>query len=116
MIFLAVFCTAAAFVLQCACQRYISPARAGVIFTFEPVCGALFSALLLGDHIGLNGIIGGAMIVGSMIYMESKESKSIGSGVAAEVPLSQTYVSPNQIAENIPAQEFQEQSDTSRRP
>ncbi len=116
MVFLAVFCTAAAFVLQCACQRYINPARAGVIFSIEPVSGALFSAVLLGDHLGINGIVGGAMIVGGMIYMESKESKSISSCIAAEVSLNQTYVSPNQISENIPTQEFQEQSDTSRKP
>lgn len=116
MVFLAVFCTAAAFVLQCACQRYISPARAGVIFSIEPVSGALFSAVLLGDRLGINGIIGGALIVASMIYMESKESKIICSGADADVSLSQTYVSPNQISENIPSQESPELCDTSRMP
>lgn len=116
MAFLAVFCTAAAFVLQCACQRYISPARTGVILAVEPVAGALFSALLLGDHLGINGIIGGAMIFSSMIYMESGEGKCSSSGIAGEISLNQTYVSPNQISENIPSQEYQERCDTSRKP
>lgn len=101
MLFLAVFCTAAAFVLQCACQRYISPARTGVIFSIEPVSGAIFSALLLGDRLGINGIIGGAMIFASTIYMELGESKRSDSSVA-------TNVSPNQISENIPSRESRE--------
>lgn len=119
MAFLAVFCTAAAFVLQCACQRYISPARTGVILAIEPVSGALFSAWLLGDHLGINGFVGGAMIFAGMIYMESgegKSGKSSNSSVAEELPLNQTYVSPNQISENILSQEYQEQCDTSRKP
>lgn len=108
MIFLAVFCTAIAFVLQCVCQRYINPARAGVILAIEPVSGALFSALLLGDHLGINGIIGGAMIFASMIYMESRESKRNNSEIA-------TRVSLNRKSENIPSQELLEQSDTSQK-
>lgn len=116
MAFLAIFCTAAAFVLQCACQRYISPARTGVILAVEPVAGALFSALLLGDHLGINGIIGGAMIFASMIYMESGEGKCSNCGVSEEMSLNQPYVSPNQISENIPSQEYQERCDTSRKP
>lgn len=108
MVFLAVFCTAAAFVLQCSCQRYISPARTGVILAIEPVSGALFSALLLGDQLGVNGIIGGAMIFASMIYMESGESKRNVSTIT-------TGVSLNQISENIPSREPREQCDTSQK-
>lgn len=109
MLFLALFCTAIAFLLQCACQRIISPARTGVIFAIEPVSGAIFSAVLLGDHLGINGILGGAMIFGSMIYMELGESKRNASAEATELS-----VIP--ISENIPSQELQEQYDTTRRP
>lgn len=115
MAFLAVFCTAVAFVLQCACQRYIRPARTGVILAIEPVSGALFSALLLGDQLGVNGIIGGAMIFASMLYMESGESKRSDSAVATCVSHNQTGVSFNQISENIPSLEPQEQCDTSQK-
>ena len=109
MLFLALFCTAIAFLLQCSCQRYISPARTGVIFAIEPVSGALFSAWLLGDHLGINGIVGGAMIFASMIYMELGESKHDVSKSSAE-----GSVIP--ISENIPSQELQEQSDTIQKP
>jgi drug/metabolite transporter (DMT)-like permease len=77
MLFLAFFCTAVAFLLQCSCQRYISPARTGIIFAIEPVSGAIFSALLLGDHLGINGILGGALIFASMIFMELGEAKKL---------------------------------------
>jgi drug/metabolite transporter (DMT)-like permease len=109
MLFLALFCTAIAFLLQCSCQRYISPARTGVIFAIEPVSGAFFSAWLLGDHLGINGIVGGAMIFASMIYMELGESKRKASNVA-------TDVSVIPISENIPSQELQELYDTNQKP
>jgi len=115
MVFLAVFCTAIAFVLQCACQRYIRPARTGVILAIEPVSGALFSALLLGDHLGINGIIGGSMIFASMIYMELGESKRNDPIIATYVSPNQTDVSLNQISKNNPLQEPQEQCDTSQK-
>jgi drug/metabolite transporter (DMT)-like permease len=109
MLFLALFCTAIAFLLQCFCQRYINPARTGVIFAIEPVSGAVFSALLLNDQLGINGIIGGAMIFASMIYMELGESKINDSKFATDVP-----VIP--ISENIPSQELQELYDTNQKP
>lgn len=113
--FLSVFCTATAFVLLCACQRYISSARAGVILSIEPVIGALFSAFLLGDHLGVNGIIGGSMIFSGMIYMELGESKGSNSNKAtyvspnqADLALCQTCAQPSQITESTPSQELQE--------
>lgn len=122
MIFLAVFCTAIAFVLLCSCTRYISSARAGVILTIEPVTGALFSAYLLKDHLGVNGIIGGALIFAGMIYMELGESKRNDSNIAtyvspnqADALLCQSDVSLSQISENIPSQESPKQCDTSQK-
>ena len=101
LIFLAICCTAIAFVLQTSCQRYISPSRTGVIFALEPVSGAIFSALLLGDHLGINGIIGGALIFASLIFMETK-------GLA-------TRMSFIRKSGNIPLPESPEQSDTSQK-
>ncbi len=109
LIFLAFFCTAAAFVLLTACQRYISPSRAGVILAIEPVSGALFSSLLLGDHLGFGGFFGGALIFSSLIYMEIRAAKG-------DMQFNVTGVSPNQISENILLPEHQEQCDTSQKP
>lgn len=106
--FLAIFCTAVAFVLLCTCQRYINSSRVGVILTIEPVSGAIFSTILLGDQLGINGIIGGALIFIGLIYMESRDRKHNDPEIA-------TYVSPNQILENIPSLEPREQCDTNQR-
>lgn len=108
LLFLSIFCTAIAFVMQAACQRYISSSRTGVVFSIEPVSGALFSALLLGDHLGFSGILGGALIFSSFIYMECGGSKCSESTIT-------TYVSPNQIAENTPLPEYQERCDTNQK-
>jgi len=77
LIFLAIFCTAMAFVLQTACQKYINPSRVGLIFSIEPVTGAMFSTLLLGDHLGINGLFGGALIFISLIYMEKAKKPEL---------------------------------------
>lgn len=77
LIFLAIFCTAMAFVLQTACQKYINPSRVGMIFSIEPVTGALFSTLLLGDQLGINGLLGGSLIFASLIYMEKAKKPEL---------------------------------------
>lgn len=109
LLYLALCATAVTSVLQNACQRYINPSRVGVILALEPVSGALFSALLLGDHLGISGIAGGALIFSSLIYMESGEKKAAASKEAADAPV-------NQATENMPLQESPERFDTSRRP
>jgi drug/metabolite transporter (DMT)-like permease len=120
LIYLAVFGTAVATFLQIVCQRYVHASRAGVILSIEPVSGALFSALLLGDRLGINGILGGTLIFSSLIFMEAGESKCSNHAVATDVSLNQidigTDMSFSQISENIPSQERQEQCDTSQRP
>jgi drug/metabolite transporter (DMT)-like permease len=108
LLYLAVCGSAIASVLQNACQRYINSSRVGVILAIEPVSGALFSALLLGDHLGAGGIIGGALIFSSLIYMESGEAKSSTDQITAQPSLIQ-------ISENTPSQECQEQCDTSQK-
>ncbi len=70
LIFLGVFGSALAFYLQTECQKFISSARVGVIFSLEPVCGVLASYLVLGDSLGINGILGGVCIFFALIYQE----------------------------------------------
>jgi len=41
-----------------------------IIFTMEPVFGALASWLLLGENLGIRGLIGGVLIIGAMIISE----------------------------------------------
>ena len=71
------FATALAFYLQNRFQRYSSPTKIAIIFSTEPVFGALFSHLILGETVGVFGLIGGiAIFIGMFIaQLEKGEGK-----------------------------------------
>ena len=50
-------------------QRRVKPATANLIYTFQPVCTALFAWTLLGETLGPAGYIGGGLI-GSAVLLE----------------------------------------------
>jgi drug/metabolite transporter (DMT)-like permease len=70
LLFSAVLCTAFAFWMQTTAQKFTPAAHIALIFTMEPVFGALTSYLALGERLGLRGIIGGVFIVAAMIISE----------------------------------------------
>jgi len=70
LLFIGVVCSALCFVLQMACLKHVPADRASLILTLEPVVGAAASVLLLGDVLGVFGILGGALIVVSIIMSE----------------------------------------------
>lgn len=71
LIFIGVVCSALCFVLQMASQKHVPANRVGLILTLEPVVGAIASVLLLGDVLGTFGIVGGILIVASIIISET---------------------------------------------
>lgn len=75
LMFSAIFCTAFAFWMQTTAQKYTTALHIALIFTMEPVFGALASFLLLGEEIGIRGIIGGIFIVSAMLISELQWSK-----------------------------------------
>ena len=77
LIFIGVVCSALCFVLQMASQKHVPANRVGLILTLEPVVGAISSVLLLGDVLGVFGVLGGILIVASIIISEtSAQSES----------------------------------------
>lgn len=80
LMFSAVLCTAFAFFVQTTAQKFAPASHIALIFTMEPVFGALTSFLVLGEVIGVKGIIGGIFIVAAMLISElqwtSKEATS----------------------------------------
>jgi drug/metabolite transporter (DMT)-like permease len=58
----------------------VSSTEAAIIYTLEPLCGAMFAYLVLGDQIGKEGWIGAVLIMGSclvtQLYGAEKESGS----------------------------------------
>ncbi len=63
IIFLALFPTLSAFVIQMFAQRHTSPLRVSLIFATEPVFAALFAWTLGGELFTFNGALGGLFIV-----------------------------------------------------
>jgi len=70
LMFSAVFCTAFAFWMQTTMQKFTSASHIALIFTMEPVFGALTSYLVLGEILGPLGILGGVFIIAAMLITE----------------------------------------------
>ena len=70
IVFLGLFCSAAAFLLQSVCQQYVPANRAGVIFAMEPASGCVISVILLNEAMGAAGWIGAGLVLLSSVYME----------------------------------------------
>jgi drug/metabolite transporter (DMT)-like permease len=70
LIYLAVFGTVVTVCLATLGQRYVGAETAAVVFSLEPVWGAGFAYLLLGEVLHLRGLVGGALVVLAMVALE----------------------------------------------
>ena len=69
LIFTGVLATAFVYTVQSFAQTEVPPSKVGIIYSFEPVFAAVLSSIMLGERIGVKGIIGGIFIVsGALIY------------------------------------------------
>ncbi len=60
--------------MQTKFQKIVSPTRAGIIYSFEPIFAALFAFFLLNEKISNFGIIGSILIFLGLIVSETYES------------------------------------------
>ena len=67
VIFLALFPTLSAFVIQMVAQRFTSPLRVSLIFAFEPVFAALFAWTLGGEQPVLHRALGGLLVFAALV-------------------------------------------------
>ncbi len=70
LLFMGVLCTAFAFLVQIAALKYTTATHVAIIFTMEPVFSAITSWILLKEHLGSKGILGGVLIVLAMLLSE----------------------------------------------
>lgn len=70
VIFLAVFPTLSAFLIQMMAQRYTTAVKVAIIFALEPVFAAVFAWTLGGEKFTYVNIFGGSLIVLAMIISE----------------------------------------------
>jgi drug/metabolite transporter (DMT)-like permease len=64
-----VLCSAGAFSLQLWGQRYVEPSRAAVILLFEPIVAG-FVGYAVGERLDVNGYVGAAVILTSIVVAE----------------------------------------------
>ena len=74
-LFLALFCTGFAFVVQTVQQQYTSAAHVGLIFTLEPLFSAIVAYFLADEVLLPRGYVGAALMMCSLILMELLPNK-----------------------------------------
>ncbi len=68
--YLAVMPTFVALYVMAKYQKNTTPTRSAVIYSMEPPLAALFAFLVIGEHIGMVGIVGGVLILLGLIISE----------------------------------------------
>lgn len=74
-LYLAIFSTCLCYFLQTKAQQYISPGRVGIILCSEGLFGSLFSVAIGLEPITVNLVIGGIIILSSILMMEIHHDK-----------------------------------------
>ncbi len=74
IIYLSIFATAIALLLQNFGQKGLDSATASMVFALEPVFGVLFSILLLHETMGILQILGGILMISAMIIVSSRRN------------------------------------------
>ena len=70
VLFLSIFCTGAAFIIQAVAQQYTSASHVGVIFSLEPVFAGIVAYFLAGEILSARAYVGAALLVSSLFVME----------------------------------------------
>ena len=69
-LFLGIFCSGVAFVIQSVQQQYTTASHVGLIFTLEPVFASMVAFVMTGEVLSLRGYIGAALMLLSLFIME----------------------------------------------
>lgn len=70
IVYLAVFATVGTTVLQIVGQRQVSSTVTAVVFSAEPMFGALFSVAFINESLGIREAIGGLLIIGAILIAQ----------------------------------------------
>lgn len=76
ILFLAIFPTMSAFLIQMVSQKFTSPLRVAIIFSMEPVFAAIFAWTIGGEKFVVHRGIGGLIIVAAILVSELPKLKS----------------------------------------
>jgi drug/metabolite transporter (DMT)-like permease len=68
--YLAVMPTVVALYVMAKYQKYTTPTRSAIIYSMEPPFAAIFAFFIIGEQIGMIGVIGGISILSGLIVSE----------------------------------------------
>lgn len=72
---LALFCSAFAFIAQPSAQAFTTPENTALIFSMEPVFGAFYAFLILGERLAFQGLCGAALVLASVVLISLHGTK-----------------------------------------
>lgn len=70
VLFLAIFCTGVAFVVQAVAQQYTSATHVGIIYSLEPVFSAIAAFFIAGEILLPRGYAGAVLMLAGTLLME----------------------------------------------
>ncbi len=76
VVYLGLVATAGTTFVQALAQRWVAAFEAAVIYALEPVFAAVFSFAFLGESLGWRGLVGGALILGAMVFSQRATAES----------------------------------------
>jgi drug/metabolite transporter (DMT)-like permease len=79
VLFLSVFCTGAAFIVQALAQQYTSASHVGVIFSLEPVFAGIVAFFLAGEILTVRAYVGAILLISGLFIMELDIKKIVTS-------------------------------------
>lgn len=76
LIYTSVFASIIATILQLKYQKVVTPTKAGIIYSFEPIMAAVLAFFILGEKISKFGMFGGVFIVFGLLLSEILENRN----------------------------------------
>ena len=70
VIFLSIFCTGVAFVVQPIAQQYTTASHTGLIYALEPVFAAIVAVIFANEILSSKAYLGAALMMASIVIME----------------------------------------------
>ncbi|HBL12653.1 MAG TPA: EamA family transporter [Cyanobacteria bacterium UBA11162] len=72
LLYLGLVDTAGTIFLQVVAQRWVNAYETALMYTLEPIFAAVFSFLVLGEKLGIRGLIGATLVLVAMVFGQSK--------------------------------------------
>lgn len=76
LVYTSVFASIIATIIQLKYQKVVSPTKAGIIYSFEPIMAAVLAFFIVGEKISKFGMFGGVFIVIGLLLSEILENRN----------------------------------------